>query len=90
MTSTQEQVARYFSGREVARKFAFSRICGDELHAVFSDVAPYYDLADAAQHDRLGRDAETLSPLIVPLVERSARIEVSRVTAPARDSVSGR
>ncbi len=45
MTSTQEQVARYFSGREVARKFAFSRIWGDELHAVFSDVAPYYDLA---------------------------------------------
>lgn len=45
MTSTQERVARYFCGREVARKFAFSRIWGDELHAVFSDVAPYYDLA---------------------------------------------
>ncbi len=45
MTATQEQAARYFSGREVARKFAFSRIWGNELHAVFSDVAPYYDLA---------------------------------------------
>ncbi len=45
MTSTQEQAARYFSGREVARKFAFSKIWGDELHDVFADVAPYYDLA---------------------------------------------
>ena len=45
MTSTQEQAARYFSGREVAREFAFSRIWGNELHDVFSDVAPYYDLA---------------------------------------------
>ncbi len=45
MTSTQDHAAQYFSGREVARKFAFSKIWGDELHAVFSDVAPYYDLA---------------------------------------------
>ncbi len=45
MISAQEQAARYFSGREVARKFAFSKIWGDELHDVFSDVAPYYDLA---------------------------------------------
>ena len=45
MTITQEQAARYFSGREVARKFAFSRIWGNELHDVVSDVAPYYDLA---------------------------------------------
>ncbi len=45
MTSTQEQAARYFSGREIARKFAFSKIWGDELHDVFSDVAPYYDQA---------------------------------------------
>ncbi len=45
MTSTQEHAARYFSRREGARKFAFSGIWGDELHAVFSDVAPYYDVA---------------------------------------------
>lgn len=51
MNSTQEQAAthaqaaRYFSGREVARKFAFSKVWSDELHDVFSDVAPYYDLA---------------------------------------------
>jgi hypothetical protein len=45
MTSTQEQAAKYFSGREGARKFAFSKIWGDELHDVFSDVAPYYDVA---------------------------------------------
>lgn len=45
MTSTQEHAARYFSGREGARKYAFSNIWGNELHAVFSDVAPYYDVA---------------------------------------------
>lgn len=45
MTSTREQAAQYFSEREGARKFAFSDIWGDELHDVFSDVAPYYDLA---------------------------------------------
>ncbi len=45
MTSTQGYGAQDFSGREVARKFAFSKIWGDELHDVFSDVAPYYDLA---------------------------------------------
>jgi demethylmenaquinone methyltransferase/2-methoxy-6-polyprenyl-1,4-benzoquinol methylase len=45
MTSTREQAAQYFSGREGARKFAFSKIWGDELHDVFSDVAPYYDVA---------------------------------------------
>jgi len=45
MTSTQGHAAQDFSGREVARKFAFSKIWGDELHDVFSDVAPYYDVA---------------------------------------------
>ncbi len=45
MTSTQEHVTNYFSGREAARTYAFSRIWGNELHAVFSDVAPYYDAA---------------------------------------------
>jgi demethylmenaquinone methyltransferase/2-methoxy-6-polyprenyl-1,4-benzoquinol methylase len=45
MASAQDNAAEYFSGREVARKFAFSKIWGDELHDVFSDVAPYYDLA---------------------------------------------
>ncbi len=50
MTSTQGHAAQGhaaqdFSGREVARKFAFSKIWGDELHDVFADVAPYYDLA---------------------------------------------
>jgi demethylmenaquinone methyltransferase/2-methoxy-6-polyprenyl-1,4-benzoquinol methylase len=45
MSSEQDTVAQYFSGREKARKSAFSGIWGDELHAVFSDVAPYYDVA---------------------------------------------
>jgi demethylmenaquinone methyltransferase/2-methoxy-6-polyprenyl-1,4-benzoquinol methylase len=45
VSATQDQAAQYFSGREGARKFAFSKIWGDELHDVFSDVAPYYDVA---------------------------------------------
>lgn len=45
MSDAQDTVASYFSGREQARKKAFSRIWGNELHAVFRDVAPYYDVA---------------------------------------------
>jgi len=45
MSSTEDTAARYFSGKEMARKEAFSGIWGDELHAVFKDVAPYYDVA---------------------------------------------
>jgi demethylmenaquinone methyltransferase/2-methoxy-6-polyprenyl-1,4-benzoquinol methylase len=45
MSSEQDTVTEYFSGREMARKSAFSGIWGDALPAVFSDVAPYYDVA---------------------------------------------
>jgi demethylmenaquinone methyltransferase/2-methoxy-6-polyprenyl-1,4-benzoquinol methylase len=46
MTSTREEnVAIDFFGREGARKYEFSRIWGNELHAVFAEVAPYYDAA---------------------------------------------
>lgn len=45
MSSEQDIAAQYFSGREQARKSAFSGIWSDELHDVFSDVAPYYDVA---------------------------------------------
>lgn len=45
MSYTQETAGEYFSGREKVRKNAFSSIWSEELHAVFSDVAPYYDVA---------------------------------------------
>ena len=45
MSNAEDTVGQYFSGREMERKSAFSGIWGDELHAVFSDVAPYYDVA---------------------------------------------
>lgn len=45
MSDAQDTIASYFSGREQARKHAFSGIWGDELHDVFKDVAPYYDVA---------------------------------------------
>ncbi|UCH74865.1 MAG: class I SAM-dependent methyltransferase [Rhodospirillales bacterium] len=45
MSDAQDTMEHYFSGRELARKEAFSGIWGNELHAVFKDVAPYYDVA---------------------------------------------
>ncbi len=45
MSHAEDTTAHYFTGREQARKQAFSRIWGNELHAVFKDVAPYYDVA---------------------------------------------
>ena len=45
MSNAEDTAAQYFLGREEKRKHAFSGIWGDELHAVFKDVAPYYDVA---------------------------------------------
>ncbi len=45
MSHAEDTSTHYFSGREQARKQAFSDIWGNELHAVFKDVAPYYDVA---------------------------------------------
>ena len=41
----EENAALDVFGREWARTDAFSRIWGKELHAVFADLAPYYDAA---------------------------------------------
>ena len=60
MTATREQTARYFSGRHVA-----DTSLGAAFHAATVGGA------NALGRDRLGRDAETLSPLVIPLVERS-------------------
>jgi len=45
MSDAHDTAQSFFSGRELARKDAFSGIWGDELHDVFKDVAPYYDVA---------------------------------------------
>lgn len=41
----REDLGLQFSSRESLRRREFEQIWGNELHAVFSDVAPYYDRA---------------------------------------------
>jgi demethylmenaquinone methyltransferase/2-methoxy-6-polyprenyl-1,4-benzoquinol methylase len=44
-TRRESALALDFTDREGARKYEFSKVWNDKLHAVFSDVAPYYDVA---------------------------------------------